>query len=83
VSVSFTEIGTVKTIRDQRMYTNCYTHFPHLLFDLDDIWFKVYGKNAVQIWEFLENWCMGSCNFPAGINEIPFKHSTRQRDFLK
>jgi len=47
--VSVTEIGTVKTIRDQRMYTNCYTHFPHLFFDLDDIWFKVWKKYSSDL----------------------------------
>ena len=49
LSVSFTEIVTVKTKHDQQVYTNCYTHFPHLLSDLDDIWFKIYGQNTVQI----------------------------------
>jgi len=32
--------------------------------------------------KFLEKWCMGSCNFPAGINEITLTRSTRH-DFLK
>ena len=76
VIVSFTEISTVKTISDQGLYTNCYTRFPHSLSDLDDIWNKGYAQNAVQIWEFLQNQCMGSCNFPAGTNELIFTHST-------
>jgi hypothetical protein len=49
VTVSFTEIGTVNNIRDHWVYTNCYTHFPQLLSDLDDNCFKIYGQNAVQI----------------------------------
>jgi len=42
VSVRFIEIGTVKTICDQCVYTNCYTAFPLFLSKFDDIWFKIY-----------------------------------------
>ena len=81
--MSFTEINIVKAIHDQWVQTNLYTHFPHLLSGLDDIWFKSYVQNTVQICKFLENRCSGSCNFPRGINEITFTHSTKQNDFLK
>jgi hypothetical protein len=57
------------------VYKNCYTNFPDLLSDLDDIWHKKYAQNAIYIWEFLENWCMENCNFPAGTNVITFTHS--------
>ena len=33
VTVSFSDISTVKTIYDQRVYTHFCTHFPHLLSD--------------------------------------------------
>jgi len=49
MTVSFTEISTVKTICDRCVYTNCYTHTPHLLSHLDAIWFKIYEQKAVQI----------------------------------
>jgi len=55
---------------------NFYTHFPHLLSDLDDIWYKKYTQNAVHTLEFLQKRCMESCNFPTGINEITFTHIT-------
>ena len=81
VTASFTEISTVKIIHDQWVYTNCYTHFPHLLSDSNNIWRKRYAQNVVEMWEFLEKQCMGSCNFPAGVNELIFTHSTRKKDF--
>ena len=67
--MSFTEISTVETICDQGVYTNFCTHFPHLLSGLDDIWFKRYTQNDVQICELYENRCSESCNFNTGINE--------------
>jgi hypothetical protein len=60
---------------------NFYTHFPHLLPDLDDIWYKRYTQSALQMWEFLEKRCMGSCNFPTGINKLTFTQSTRKQTF--
>ena len=81
--MSFTELSTEKTVCGHGVYTNFYTHFPHLLFGLDDILFKRYTQNDVQICELFENQCSGSCNFPTGINEITFTQSTRQHDFLK
>ena len=79
--MSFTEIDTVKIIHDHQQVYTISTHAFHIYYLIQTTFGIRDAQNAVQIWEFLGKWYMGSCNFPAGVNELTFTHSTRKKYF--